>query len=401
MVKRRSVIIIFLAWLASFISYLGQTDYSSCLVEIINQTGVAKATAGMVSSSFALCNAVGQLSSVVLVKRFPVDKVIALELVFVAAVNLLLPMTDSFLVMAILWGINGCMQSTLLCGLTQLFAQTLKEPYLSRGAVMLNTVGAVGGLTNYILSYALIKYFNWKIVFHAVSTLLFIFAIVWCSAIPKLMKRMVVETEIKATEKERSSVISVLKSHGAFLAVLGAFFIGTLRESVTLWLPSYMKESFSLSGEISILITAFVPCFQICGNFLGGGVGRNAGNLFVPACISFTISGVCLFAINVFGSTGTAVTMVLFVANAISMTAALTILLSLFPVRYMDRCNLALLTGITNFAVKGGNFAASSGIGFLSENYGWVTVFNTLGTLALTGGAICIAGRYVCKRQGF
>lgn len=34
--------------------------------------------------------------------------------------------------MMLLWGINGCMQATLLCGITRIFSETLEEPWLSR-----------------------------------------------------------------------------------------------------------------------------------------------------------------------------------------------------------------------------------------------------------------------------
>ena len=65
--KKKYIAIIFISWLAYLISYLGRNDYSACLLEIVNSTGMTRASAGMISSSFALCNAVGQLISSMLV----------------------------------------------------------------------------------------------------------------------------------------------------------------------------------------------------------------------------------------------------------------------------------------------------------------------------------------------
>ena len=113
MSNKKSVLIIFLSWLAYLISYLGRSDYSSCLLEIVNQTGVLRVTAGMVSSVFALCNAFGQIASGFLMKKISPIKIITVELFTVAIINLIFPATNSFVVMAILWGINGAMQSTL------------------------------------------------------------------------------------------------------------------------------------------------------------------------------------------------------------------------------------------------------------------------------------------------
>ena len=106
-----------------------------------------------------------QFFSPVIVKRISPVKVIGAELISVALINLLFLITNSLVIMALLWGINGFMQSTLLCGITIIFTQTLKEPHLSKGMVLLNTIGAVGGMFNYILSWAVIRYFNWKFVF--------------------------------------------------------------------------------------------------------------------------------------------------------------------------------------------------------------------------------------------
>lgn len=54
--------IIFISWLAYLISYLGRNDYSACVLEIVTSTGMTRAHAGMISSAFALSNAIGQLN---------------------------------------------------------------------------------------------------------------------------------------------------------------------------------------------------------------------------------------------------------------------------------------------------------------------------------------------------
>ena len=87
--SRQSILIIFFAWLAYMISYLGRSDYSACVLEIIRETGAPRATAGMVSSAFALCNAVGQLISTIIINKVSPIKLIAAEIFTVAVINLL------------------------------------------------------------------------------------------------------------------------------------------------------------------------------------------------------------------------------------------------------------------------------------------------------------------------
>lgn len=401
--NKDSIGIIFFCWLAYMISYLGRSDYSACILEIVNETKMARATAGMVSSVLAFCMAIGQIVSGFVMKKIAPIKVIGAELFSVAVINLLFPNTNSFLLMAVLWGINGCMQSTLLCGATQIYVETLKEPYLSYGVVSLNTIGAIGGALNYILSWVLIKYISWKAVFTTVSTMLLVVGIGWSILMPKLTAKRskqvggVIEAEKLVFGKK--SFLMLFTHYGTAFAVPGAFFIGLLRESVSLWIPSYMNEVFGLSSSLSTIITMFVPCLQVCGALLGGKIGHKVYNLHFAAGTVFLLSGVSLILIMLSGAKSTVVTMLLFVTNAICMTGALTFLLSLFPIRFFGKGQAPILVGIINFFVHIGDFVSSSGIGWLSQAGGWKMTFGVLSGLAFMATAICILGGFVCQKE--
>lgn len=401
--NRKSVAIILIAWLAYLISYIGRSDYSACILEIVNETGVPRATAGMVSSVFALCNAFGQLASGLIMKKVSPIKVIGVELFTVCIINFLFPLSGSFPVMAALWGINGAMQATLLCGITQIFANTLKEPYLSRGAILMNTIGAAGGLFNYVLSWLMIRFLNWQTVFYTVSCLLVILGVVWYTVMPVLYKQLqkthpANDTAVRKPEAPALPISAVLRSNGTIYVIVGAFFVGALRESVSLWIPSYMSETFGLSSSLSTIVTAVVPCVQVCGAFLAGHVGRRTKTLHLPACTSFVCSSTCLLLIRLLGSQSPAATIILFVINAVSMTAAITFLLSLFPIRYAEKGSIALLVGIINFSVHAGDFAASAGIGWLSQAGGWQYTFAALCAAAVTGAVISLLGGITCLK---
>ena len=392
------MLIILIAWLAYVISYLGRTDYSACMSAIIEETGVAQGTAGMVFSVFSLCNAFGQLAGGFVMRKVSPLKVIAAELFTVCIINLVFPMTNSFAVMAILWGINGVMQATLLSGMTQIFAGSLKEPYLSRGAVLMNTIGAVGGLFNYIFAAAMIRWFRWQLVFYIVSGLLAVLGVIWCLAMPKLAGPVQKKETKKVTAGENEPFGKLLLRYGTLFVILGGFFVGALRESVSLWVPTYMKNTFGLSVSTSTVITAVVPCVQISGAFLGGTFGRRSKTLHFPAAIAFILSLCCLLSIRFLGNWNQAVSIWLFAINAASMTAALTFLLSLFPVRYAGVGNIAVLVGVINFAVHGGDFAASYCIGSVSEKYGWDAALITLCGVAAAGVAVCLLGGIFCRK---
>ncbi len=393
--RKRAGFLILIAWLAYLISYLGRSDYSACMLQILNDTGVSRTLAGMVSSSFALCNAFGQIAAAVVMRKVSALKVIAVEIFTVFAINVLFPMTGSFPVMALLWGINGAMQATLLCGLTQIFACSLKEPYLSRGVVLLNTIGAVGGMFNYVLTHFLIRWFRWQTVFLTVSCLLAVIGIVWCAVMPRLAGPV---QKKEAKNLGPFSLKKALFSCGALYVIVGAFFVGGLRESVSLWIPTYLKDTFRLPNEVATVITAVVPCVQVSGAFLGGYFGRRSQVLQFPAFGAFMLSGFCLLTIRLLGDFNPVVSVLLFAVNAASMTAALTFLLSLFPVRHVSPAGVATMVAIINFSVHAGDFAAATGLGGLSA-YGWNVAFNVLCSGAAAGGLICLIGGVACKKE--
>jgi len=401
--NRKMVKIILIAWLAYLFSYLGRSDYGACLLEIINETGISRSLAGSVSSSFAICNAIGQLISVIIINKYHPIKVIGFELIAVALINFFLPITDSFLIMALLWGINGFLQSTLLCGLTKIFICTLKEPHLSGGTVLLNTVGAVGGMFNYVLSWFIIRFFDWKVVFITVSGLLAILALVWCIIMPKLAgeKHDAEISKKQQSDKKRKVRCSVLLgSNAAVFVIIAGMFVGLLRESVSLWIPTYMNDIHKLTREMSVIITAFVPCLQVCGALFGGYIGRKSKDLLLLSAAAFFISGICLVIIKTIGSISIVITLGMFIINAISMTAALTFLHSLYPIRYFSKENVVFIIGITNFFTHFGDFISSFGVGWLSQNKGWTMTFVVLAIMAFSASVICVAGSKINNRKG-
>jgi len=399
--KRRYVLIIFIAWLAYLISYLGRNDYSACILEIVTSTGMTRASAGMISSAFALCNAIGQLISTIIINKVSPMKLITAEIFSVAIINLLFPASGNFYVMMLLWGINGCMQATLLCGITRIFSETLEEPWLSRGAISLNTIGAVGGVVNYLLSPVLIHFFNWKTVFFTISTMLFALGVVWCTVMPRLTATKKNEINaIKSPVKVKSKTIfEILRSPSAVCTLIAVFIIGALRESVSLWIPSYLNESFKLTVTVSTAITAVVPMLQIFGALLAGQTARKAQNLFFPALVTFLISTACFVLIPSVGQLTAVATVFLFVINAISMTAALTFLLSLYPIRCMERKDIAKFVGLLNFFVHLGDFAASTGFGWLSSVGGWDLTFSVMAALSFTAAIIAFIGIKISNKR--
>ena len=392
--KRRSICIILLAWLAYLTSYLGRSDYSACLLKIIADAAIPRAAAGMVSSSFALCNALGQLATAAIVRRVRPIPLISLELFGVMLVNLAFPFSEGIGLMILLWGLNGALQATLLSGLTGLFADTLEEPWLSRGAVLLNTIGAVGGMINYLAAPVLIAAAGWQAVFYTVSSLLGTMLLAWCVLMPRLSEK----SGRTAIHEARKKGKIIRRGLGLTTVVFLSFLVGMMRESVTLWLPSYLYDSFATSSARATTLTAAVPMLQILGAFFGGWLGRRAKSIFLPTALFFLLSSLCFGMIQIQGI-GILPTVFLFAINAIAMTAALTLLVSIFPIQHLPRGDIAGFVAILNFFVHLGDFAASTGYGWLSTLGGWGLSLTVMAMLSLLAAAVALFATKETKKR--
>ncbi len=388
--------IIFICWLAYLISYLGRNNFSACVLEIVQSTGISRSLVGIVSSSFAICNAIGQLISTAITNKISPIKIISFEIFIVFVVNILFPNTSNVFIMALLWGINGFMQATLLCSITRIFTENLEQPWLSRGAVSLNTIGAVGGLVNYLIAPFLIMFFDWKMVFFFVAGLLIIIGIIWCILMPRLSiraKKPCVSVHAEKTDKSNNtSSFKLLRSNYVLCAIFVLFIIGSFRESIALWIPSYLNDVYKLSVEKSIILTAVVPFLQIFGAIIAGKTSNKINNLFLPVTLLFLITTICFLLIVFLGNFNFIFTITLFVINAISMTAALTFLLSLYPLKCMSGKNITILVGIMNFFVHLGDFFASMSIGTLSTIVGWNFTFLIMVIISVCAIIITLLG---------
>ena len=391
--KQKSVLILAFSYFAYLFSYLGRNNYSTCILQIVNDTGISRAVAGSVTAAFSICYAFGQLTTGFVIKKLSPVKVISFELITTAVINFIFPSASSFSAMLILWATNGIIQSTILCSLTQIFVDNLKEPYLSKSAVLINTIGAVGGFLNYFIAWALLKYSVWQSTFLLSSILLFTFGIVWIFIMPKISQKFQsTETVRTLKDENRHGFLSQIKKHGAFAGLLACLSVGALREGVALWIPSYINDSFNIDAATSTFLTVFVPMLQIIGAFLSGTFARKFYNLHIGAIISFIVSSLCMMCLFLFGNASVYLTIFLFTCNSIAVTCGMSLYLSFFPLRFFDKNFTARVVGLSSFFIHTGDFLASIGIGYISESGSWSSVFASLFSIATFAVLISVLG---------
>ena len=112
--KKHASLLIFGCWLIYTAAYVGRLDYSASMVKIISELGITNDKGGTVYSCFALTYGIGQLVNGLLCKYYNPKYVITGALSVSALVNILMPLSGDWRVMAGLWLVNGIVHNRIV-----------------------------------------------------------------------------------------------------------------------------------------------------------------------------------------------------------------------------------------------------------------------------------------------
>lgn len=107
--------LIFIAcWAAYCASYLGRINYTAALTAIVADGVFSKSHAGLIGTVYFFCYGAGQIFSGILGDRVSPYKMVGTGLVGTVCANILMPLcAKSYIVMSVVWGLNGIVQSML------------------------------------------------------------------------------------------------------------------------------------------------------------------------------------------------------------------------------------------------------------------------------------------------
>jgi OPA family glycerol-3-phosphate transporter-like MFS transporter len=173
--------------------------------------------------------------------------------------------------------------------------------------------------------------------------------------------------------------------------------INLIKDGLTTWVPSILKETFHMSDSISILLTLFLPVLAIFGNTLALKFHKKFPDYVNHCAVIFAI--MALFIAVILGSLelGWMITMLLglFVVNFF-VASLNNLVTSVFPLFMRGKVNSGLFAGVINGCCYLGSTLSAYGLGAIADHFGWNSVFWALGGwCALTFAVWC--GYTLCK----
>ena len=176
-----------------------------------------------------------------------------------------------------------------------------------------------------------------------------------------------------------------------FLFLMFALVVqGALKDGVTTWIPTYISETYGLSGILSITGTMIIPVFNLLGVCLADLVNQRWFREEVrTAMFFFGVCGLSLLVLWLCSGRSMVVSFLMLAIATTAMMAVNTMLIAVLPSYFGILGKASSMSGILNSSVYIGGAVSTYGIGLLSGLIGWNrTIFVWL-VCAAAAGIIC------------
>lgn len=374
--NKKANFLIFLCWLAYTSAYIARLNYNASMVEILSQLGTTKEAAGTVSSFFFFAYGAGQLVNGLLSKKYNTRFSVMIALAASSVINLSMTFCTGIDAMKYLWFFNGVFQSILWSSLIKTLSDNLADNKLSRAVMVMSTTVASGTFAAYGLA-ALFSALNvrWTAIFYVSSVVAGIVAVIWFFGMGSIQKEKTANADTAKQEKKKLELTPV------FIFTVGVILVcavanGFIKDGITTWVPSILKEEFGVPASLSIIVTLLLPVLSIFGASLVKILHKKLKN-------ENTLNGIFYFAavimasliILTIGLKSAPLTLALFGGTACLMAAVNNVITSVVPLYSRDKIDSGLSAGLLNTFCYVGSTMSTSLLGKIADTNGWNAVF--------------------------
>lgn len=381
-----------------FVSYLARINYAAVLVEMIQSEGLAKTEASVPLTVLFITYGFGQLISGFLGDRFRPEKLITTGLLLTAAMNLALPLSQSYLWMTAAWGINGFAQALMWPPIVKIMTTYLSQSNYKKYIAYVTYGSHLGTMTVYFMAPAIIQMGGWKMVFFISAGIALVMLFVWKTMIHQIEGY----AEIIAVENENDVKKVVQKKNqylpfsGMAIALLICIMLanipqGILRDGVSSWMPTYITDVFQVESSISILTGVALPVFGIVVTYVTSCIQRKwIQNEGVCAALFFGISIICNFVLCTVGKQIPLLSVVCLLFMNAMANGINFIYTNLAVANFEPYGKTSFVTGAINSSVYIGSAISMYGIAYITEHFGWDATLYTWCGVGLLGLVTCI-----------
>lgn len=387
------------AILAYTAAYIGRTNLSMALGDLIASLRLTNAQGGMLPTAFSVAYAVGQVINGVIVDRVEPRGWIAAGLAGSAVCNLLLALSADYRPLVLIWGLNGLFQSMLWAPIVAVVAVNFDSGRHERASFLLSLTLVFGYLIAWSLSGLLTARLNWRWAFGVPAgvVLLVAGAVLWMLRGPDVGVGRA--RAARSAGPDRAQFKAYLLKTGLPAAFLGAACMGFIRDGVMNWAPTIVTQALGVDLNSAWGAMLVIPAVNSLGILFGRWVYRLSGHgVRKSLCALMLCAAAAALPLPACGRSAMACTL-LMAACAAAMYGANPIVTTLLPIENARLGWAGTTSGLVDASIYAGGSLAGALAGAVSERAGWNAVF-VMWTGAAFLGALAFAASARGRRRG-
>lgn len=378
-----------LCCLIYFASYLTRLDYGAALTEIILDLQVSKETAILAVTGSFITYGVGQLFSGALGDRFSPRLLIVIGMIATCLCNIAVALLDNMPVITVLWCCNGFFQSLLWPPLVKLMVRHLSKADYARGCVLVNGAANVGTIAVYLLVPLCIQLGSWRLSFHSAALFGLLSAAAWLWGTRDLPPAPSGNAS-PVSAKPAETALGRLFLLSGLVPVMGAIIaLGTLRDGLTTWMPTFIAENYQLGSSLSILTAVVLPLFSIVCILLSSRLQSRVQNEVLASALLFALGSAASCLLPLLYGSGAAASAFLMSVTTGCMYGANMLLIGQIPAYFAPYGCVSTTSGILNACIYVGSALSTYGIAAVSSRFGWLVTTVLWAIIALAGTLLC------------
>ena len=300
---------------------------------------------------------------------------------------------------------DGLAQAFMWPPMVKYLTQVLDREEYSSACVKVSWGSYVGIIAVYLFSpLCLMAFHKWEYMFFISAGLGLIVAFVWLYASQKLQKMSfkkadepIVSAKTDEVPKTKMPVNSGMVFMIAF-TMIAIVLQGILRDGITTWMPTYVKNTYGLSNEISILTGVVLPLYSIgFTQFTTWIYLKKIKNEHTCAALIFALATVSSVVLGIFYSSGAVVSVALSALVTGCMHAVNLVLICMIPARFEKYGNVSFMSGLLNSCTYVGSALSGFGMAAVATAFGWRATIFSWAIVAGAGALVCFL---MCRRWG-
>lgn len=372
--------------------------------------GVSHADAGLVSTMFFFAYGAGQIINGILCRKYNARFIITFSLLVSAAINLAVFFLPPFFALKYLWLLNGFSLSFLWSVISTVLSKCLSDENLKKAVVIMSISTPAGTFLAYLLGalFTKVNFFNLSFLVGAVA--LSAIGVVWFFSYGKLTSGKTYgksgEIADKNGEAATAEILHIDENYSVekrnamvTLVFLGVFAVinNLVKDGLSTWMPSVLKEKYELSESGSIALSLALPFLSVFGAFVATRVNDKAKNFVFTSVIFFAVSALFMPLIIWGDFGGFILPLCVFALIALLMTAVNSVVTAMAPMYMRNFFFSGTLAGILNGCCYLGSTISSYGLGKIADELSWNAVFIIIFAFCLL--AVVLGGVYFIRKK--